>query len=98
MPVLAAVPVITETQPTVEVMRLSCDKETVSQAFKAMESDEKKALNQAFGKFQSFFSSHDASKCKEAIQLIWDIIDENNWGYNPRVNFLLGLMQLANGD
>ena len=67
MPVLAAVPVITETQPTVEVMRLSCDKETVSQAFKAMESDEKKALNQAFGKFQSFFSSHDLNHLQNSV-------------------------------
>lgn len=98
MPVMGSVSDITEMQPTVEVMRLSCDKETVSQAFKAMESDEKKALNQAFGKFQSFFSSHDASKCEDAIRMIWDIIDANNWGYNPRVNHLLGLMQLAHED
>lgn len=77
---------------------VACDKEAVSRAFKAMEADEKKALNQAYGKFQSFLSIHEAPKCEEAIQLIWDVIDHNNWDYNPRINLLLGLMQLAHGD
>lgn len=77
---------------------VACDKEAVSRAFKAMEADEKKALNQAYGKFQSFLPIHEAPKCEEAIQLIWDVIDHNNWDYNPRINLLLGLMQLAHGD
>ncbi len=97
-PVMEIVPAVTEMQTSVDVLKLFCDKEAVSQAFKAMESDEKKELNQAFGKFQSFFSSHDNSKCEEAIQMVWDIIDENSWDYNPRINLLLGMMQLAHED
>lgn len=102
LPITEAIPapVVAEaaTSASIEVLCVACDKEAVSQAFKAMEADEKKALNQAYGKFQSFLSSHEAPKCEEAIQLIWDVIDHNNWDYNPRINLLLGLMQLAHGD
>lgn len=102
LPITEAIPapVVAEaaTSASIEVLCVACDKEAVSRAFKAMEADEKKALNQAYGKFQSFLSSHEAPKCEEAIQLIWDVIDHNNWDYNPRINLLLGLMQLAHGD
>ncbi len=90
-----------ETAPAVkepEVLRLVCDKEIFSQAFKELEADEKKALNPVHDKFQSFLKSHETSKCEETLQLIWTMMEDNNWDYHPRVNLLLGWIQLAYGD
>lgn len=81
-----------------ENMQIPCDKEAVTQAFKAMESQEKKALTTGYNKYQNYLQSHETSKCQEAAQLAWNVIKENEWDYNPRVNFFLGLLQLVCED
>ena len=81
-----------------EIMEVSWDKDSVSQIFKTLESDEKKELNQAFAKYQGFISSHDTDKCKESINMILNIINEKHWEFSPGVNLLLGIMQLSSGD
>ena len=80
------------------VMQVACDKDVVSQAFKAMEPEEKKILTQAYDKFQSFLQSHEDEKCQEAVRLTWKRIHENEWYYNPGVNLFYGLLQLAHGE
>lgn len=81
-----------------ENMQIPCDKEAVTQAFKAMESQEKKALTTGYNKYVNYLQSHETSKCQEAVQLAWNVIEENEWDYNPRVNFFLGLLQLVCED
>ena len=81
-----------------ENMQIPCDKEAVTQAFKAMESQEKKALTTGYNKYVNYLQSHETSKCQEAVQLAWNVIKENEWDYNPRVNFFLGLLQLVCED
>lgn len=78
----------------VEIKQLSCDKESVSQAYKAMEFSEKKALEKAYNKFQSYLNSHNEDKFDESVQLIWNVIENNEWDYNPGVNLLLANIQL----
>ena len=108
-PVLQAVPVQPAAVPVpaapkqkpvsgFENMQIPCDKEAVTQAFKAMESQEKKALTTGYNKYQNYLQSHETSKCQEAAQLAWNVIKENEWDYNPRVNFFLGLLQLVCED
>ncbi len=82
----------------VEIKKLSGDKESVSRAYKAMEFSEKKAFEQAYNKFQSYLQSHDESKFEEAIQLIWDIIKDNEWDFNPGVNLMLAYIQLSHKE
>lgn len=92
-------PLTVEVKPlTVEIMQLTGDKESVSRAYKAMESAEKKAFEQAYNKFQSYLKSHDESKYEEAINLIWDIIEDNEWDFNPRVNLMLAHIQLSHDE
>ena len=52
-----------------ENMQIPCDKEAVTQAFKAMESQEKKALTTGYNKYVNYLQSHETSKCQEAVQL-----------------------------
>lgn len=83
-------PLTTEVKPlTIEIKQLKGDKESVSRAYKAMEPHEKKAFEQPYNKFQSYLQSHDETKYDEAINLIWDIIEDNEWDFNSRVNFML---------
>lgn len=89
---------VQEVQEIQEMQELSCDKKTASQVFKAMKDDEKSALNQAFNKFQSYFDSHDVSKCEETVKMIRKVVEEKNWNYNPRVNLLRGMVELALGE
>lgn len=92
-------PLTVEVKPlTVEIMQLTGDKESVSRAYKAMESAEKKAFEQAYNKFQSYLKSHDESKYEETINLIWDIIEDNEWDFNPRVNLMLAHIQLSHDE
>ena len=108
-PVLQAVPVQPAAVPApaapkqkpvsgFENMQIPCNKEAVTQAFKAMESQEKKALTTGYNKYVNYLQSHETSKCQEAVQLAWNVIKENQWDYNPRVNFFLGLLQLVCED
>ena len=103
-PVLQAAPVQPAAAPKqkpvsgFENMQIPCDKEAVTQAFKAMESQEKKALTTGYNKYVNYLQSHETSKCQEAVQLAWNVIKENEWDYNPRVNFFLGLLQLVCED
>ncbi len=83
---------------TIEVMRVGCGKDAVSKVFKEMENEEKGALKQAYGKYQSYLQSHEEEKYSESIDLIWDVIEKNEWDYNSRVNCFLGLIQLSHGD
>ena len=87
-----------ETEPEFKVMQVSSDKEAVSQAFKAMETDRKKALAQAHDKYLSYLKSHDESKCRESVDLAWDIIYANKWDFDQSVNLFYGLLLLANKE
>ena len=87
-----------EETPVIEIKVLSCDKDAVSRAYKSMEPAEKKAFEQAYSKFQSYLKSHEESKYEEVIQLLWDIIEENEWDFNPRVNYFLAHIQLSHNE
>ena len=92
-------PLTTEVKPlTIEIKQLKGDKESVSRAYKAMEPHEKKAFEQPYNKFQSYLQSHDETKYDEAINLIWDIIEDNEWDFNSRVNFMLAHIQLSHNE
>ena len=92
-------PLTVEVKPlTVEIKQLTGDKESVSRAYKAMESHEKKAFEQPYNKFQSYLQSHEETKYDEAINLIWDIIEDNEWDFNPRVNLMLAHIQLFHDE
>lgn len=92
-------PLTVEVKPlTVEIKQLTGDKESVSRAYKAMESHEKKAFEQPYNKFQSYLQSHEETKYDEAINLIWDIIEDNEWDFNPRVNLMLAHIQLSHDE
>lgn len=86
------------TLPPAEILTIPCDRNAVSKAFKAMESKERRALTPAYDKFQSYLKSHEASKGEEAIQYIWEVIEDNDWYYHPAVNCFLGMAQLAFGE
>lgn len=81
-----------------EVMKPIADKETVQACFKALESEERKALTPAHDKFQSYLKSHENSKFQEAIELIWKIMGEQGWDDNPRVNQYFAMLNLMFGD
>lgn len=83
---------------SVEILRLNCDKDTVSAAFKSLEINEKVELKSAYDKFQSFLKSHEPTKGEEALQLFKGIMVDSDWGYNPRVNLLAAYIALANED
>ena len=87
-----------ETPRMVEDRKVECNRESVSRAFKALENDEKKCLTQANNKLQSFFQSHDQSKCDEAISLIWDAIRKHNWDYHPGVSLYFANVQMIGGE
>lgn len=98
-PIAETKPLSVEVKPiTVEIKQLSGDKESISRAYKAMESTEKKAFEQAYNKFQSYLKSHEESKYDEAIQLIWNTIEDNDWDFNPRVNLMLAYIQLSHDE
>jgi hypothetical protein len=61
-------PIVETKSTSVEIKQLSGDKESVSRAYKAMESNEKEAFEQPYNKFQSYLKSHDEAKYEEAIQ------------------------------
>ena len=86
-----------ETPKIVEEGKVECNRETVARAFKELENDEKKSLTQANNKLQSFFQSHDQSKCNEAIFLIWNVIREHNWDYHPGVSLYFANVQMIGG-
>ena len=86
-----------ETPQMVEERKVECNRESVSRAFKALENDEKKCLTQANNKLQSYFQSHDQSKCDEAISLIWHAIREHNWDYHPGVSLYFANVQMIRG-
>ena len=75
-PVLTADSSKKKIQPLSNVTKITCDKGIVSQALKAMKTEEKDALNQAVNKFQSFLISHEMPKCEEAIRKAENIIIE----------------------
>ncbi len=90
---------VSETNSSIpNVMHVVCDKDTVSACFKAMNSDEKKALTPAHDKFQSYLKSHEQSKCREAVDLIWEIMGQNEWDYNQRVNSYYAQISYIYGD
>lgn len=83
---------------TVVVTRIFCDKDSISKAYKAMKADEKRAFAPAYSKFQSYLKSHEEPKYDEAVNLIWNIIEEKKWGYNSRVNLFLAYVQLSHDE
>lgn len=82
----------------IEIHKVTCDKDTIKQAFKVIDSDAKKALNVTYDKYNSFLSSHDNSKIKEAMDMTWNIIDEMVLDYNPEVNIYYAYLSLLNDD
>ena len=99
LPIAESKPLTVEMKPSiVEIEQLIINKESISRAYKAMESNEKKAFEQPYNKFQSYLKSHEESKYDEALDLIWDIIHKNEWGYNPRVNLMLAYIQLSHNE
>lgn len=89
-----------EAQGSVEEPRAAAspDQNPVAESFKAMETEEKKALAPANDKYLSFRKSHDQSKFDDAVDLTWKIISNNNWQYNPRVNRFYAELQREYGD
>lgn len=71
-PTAEPTPLTVEIKPSaVEIKQLKGDTVALSQAYKALESDEKKAFTQPYNKFQSYLKSHDETKYNEAINLIY---------------------------
>ena len=91
-PMISAQP--EESTKEVEIGKVTCTKEIVAETFKAMNPEERKALTSSHDKCQSFFKSHEVTKCQEAAELIWDIMLKNEWDYNPRVNHYYAWVQL----
>ncbi len=82
----------------VEIKQLKGDTSALKQAYRALESDEKKAFTQPYDKFQSYLKSHEETKYNETINLIWDAIGYYHWNFNPRANLFLAQIQLLHND
>lgn len=67
-------------------IKVPCSEYDIKKAFGAMESDARKAFNPAYGKIQSGMKSHEASKFKEASELIWNEMNDRNYEEIVEVN------------
>ncbi len=79
-------------------MLLSFDETTLSNAFKSMESNERKELAQSLNKCQTALKNHEKGKINEALNLAWSVIEENEWDYNKKVNAYYAQLQAIYGD
>ncbi len=84
----------TEKPAPIEIMKVVCDKNTLSQRFKEIDESKKRALNSAYNKCQSFLKSQDLSKCEEALNLIWNVMSEKAWEYDPQINMFYATVAL----
>ena len=89
---------VTQTEKGIEIVKVACDIDAISSAFRAMESDERKILTSALNKFQSGLKDHEEKKCKESLDLAVKKAGENKWEQNINVNRFLALLYLANDD
>lgn len=81
---LAAIP--EAKAPKKRNIKVPCSEYDIKKAFGAMESDARKAFNPAYGKIQSGMKSHEASKFKEASELIWNEMNDRNYEEIVEVN------------
>ncbi len=79
----------------VEIHLPVCDKDSISIAFKAMESEKRKVLTPSFDKYQSFLKSHDKEKLNEALEFIWNKMADYEWDYDSQVNLYYANMAFA---
>lgn len=91
-------PVISETDEKPEISLPECGKDIIKQAFKAIDSDVKKALTVSYDKYQSFLSNHDTGKINEAMNLVLDTIEEMELDFDHEVNMYCAYIALENGD
>ena len=80
----------------IKVEKLTADKETVSRAFKAMTSEERKAMTTVYNKLLSFLQSHEPEKAAEALLLSEDVIRDNRLSDSAAVRSFHSWIQLAN--